>query len=527
MIRPLSDIYSTSSATTDQTTPTRTAAVQPPPPAAVRNSPMRAARNYGLGQIDRFNMDFFSGSMTADQAIFGAISVARNRARWLARNHDLTRKFLIMAKTHIIGAKGIRMQSRAADLIGGALVDSEIDQQILEEAYIDFSKARNFSIDGRMDRRVSSQVGVNSLFVDGECIVRKIRGADNPYSVAFQLIDSELLDYMLNVPRSSGTNEIKMGVEVDINNKPVAYHFLDGAPATWAGTAAISTSHTRVLASEIEHIFVQERPGQTRGFSWLMAVGNRAKMLDAIETAVSIGYRVAASKMGFFKAGEGYEPPEDKDGNPISDFGDVPTDCAPGQFWELPEGLDFVAFDPGYPGANYDEYTKSLTRSMAAGLGVSYPEFGNDFSSVSYSAGQIGVHSDVALWSDFQQLWIDYFEEPVFREWLLMAMTVGALPFPMRKLAKFQRVSFQPPRRKHIDPMKTHAAQSRALGDMSRSPYDIAAENGADFEDVARDFARAKRLLEKEGLPIPQSWGAHVELSPSEVAALAQDAPAE
>jgi lambda family phage portal protein len=253
-----------------------------------------------------------------------------------------------------------------------------------------------------------------------------------------------------------------------------------------------------------------------------MATGQRAKMLDAIEQAVTIGYRVAASKMGFFKRGEGYTPPE-KDGEPVDDFTPVPQDVAAGEFWELPEGLDFEAFDPGYPGADFGEFTKSVTRSMAAGLGVSYPEFGNDFSSVSYSAGQIGVHSDMALWSDLQQFWIDAFEEPNFIAWLPMAITAGLLKLPMAKLAKFQRVKFQPPRRKHIDPFKTHKAQSIALGDMSRDPYDIAAENGVDFEDVVEGFARAKALLEKHNLRVPESWGASVELSEAESAALVAD----
>lgn len=491
------------------------------PPSVGRGRPL--GRGYGLGEIDRFSQDFFSGSLSADQAVFGGIAVARNRARWLARNHNLTRKFLVMARTNVVGSKGIRLQSRAADLVGGAWKDSPFDQQLIEEAYIDFSKARNFSLDTRMDRRLFAQVAFQCVLVDGECIVRKVRGADNPYALALQLIDAELLDHRLNRPRVGGKNEIRMGVELDVNEKPLAYYFLEAAPATWSGVSYIGTKHTRIDAAEIEHIFFPERPGQTRGFTILMATGQRAKMLDSIEKAVTIGYRVAASKMGFFKPTEDYTPPTDKDGNALDDFGEVPSDCAPGEFWELPEGLDFEAFDPGYPGADYGQFTKSITRSMAAGLGVSYPEFGNDFEGVSYSAGQIGVHSDIALWSDFQQFWIDRFEEPVFREWILMAITIGALKLPISKLDKFQRARFQPPRRKHIDPLKTHKAQSIALGDMSRSPFDVAAENSVDFEDVVKDFARAKKLLEKEDLPIPQSWGAAVELSEAEAAALVAD----
>lgn len=159
-------------------------------------------RSYGMGNIDRLSQDFFSGSMSADQAVFGALEVARNRARWLSRNHDLTRKFLIMAKTHVIGAKGIRLQSRASDIVKGHLVDSEMDQEVIEAAYSEFSKARNFSIDTRLDRRLFSQVAFQAVLVDGECIIRKIRGADNKFGLSFQLIDAELLDHNVNRPKN-------------------------------------------------------------------------------------------------------------------------------------------------------------------------------------------------------------------------------------------------------------------------------------------------------------------------------------
>jgi len=108
---------------------------------------------------------------------------------------------------------------------------------------------------------------------------------------------------------------------------------------------------------------------------------------------------------------------------------------------------------------------------------------------------------------------IEDFEEPVFREFLLMAMTSGALALPLSKLWKFQAAKFQPPRRKHIDPLKTHNAQRIALGDMSRSPYDIAAENGADFDDIVDETLRAVEILKAAGLPVPESWGAGRDLA--------------
>ncbi|HNX52340.1 MAG TPA: phage portal protein [Pontiellaceae bacterium] len=463
------------------------------------------SRNYAFGRPSRTADDFFSGSLSADQAVFGSLYAMRNRARQLERDDSHVRKFLIMAKTSIIGAKGIRLQSKAGDFIKGQFYPSRFDQDLIETAFEDFSKSWNFSIDGKLDRRRFAQVAIQRVLVDGECIIRRHRGA-GMYGIQNQLIDAELLDHTLNQPASSNRNEIRMGVEIDANGKPLAYHFLEEAPPAWMGTAVSTANRKRIPANDINHIFIQERPGQTRGVTWLAPTGLRARMLDGIETAVTVGYRVAASKMGFFRPGENYEGEE-------IETADIPSDVTPGELNLLPKGIEFQSFDAGYPNAEFDGFKKSIVREIAGGLGVSYPELGNDFGGVSYSAGQIGVHSDAALWSDLQQFWMDSFEEPNFREFLLMSITSGELQLPLSKLRKFQNVRFQPQRRKHIDPLKTHNAQRIALGDMSRSPFDIAAENGADFEDVIDETKAAIEMLKAAGLPVPESWASGKALS--------------
>lgn len=472
------------------------------PPSAIKPP---SSRSYAFGKPSRTTDDFFSGSLTADQAVFGSLYAMRNRARTLERDDSHVRKFLIMAKTSIIGAKGIRLQSKAGDYLKGKFIPSRYDQNLIETAFEDFSKSWNFSIDGKLDRRRFAQVAIQRVLVDGECIIRRHRGA-GLYGIQNQLIDSELLDHTMNQPASTGRNEIRMGVEIDPNGKPIAYYFLEEAPPLWMGAAVSTASRKRIDAADITHIFIQERPGQTRGVTWLAPTGLRAKMLDGIETAVTVGWRVAASKMGFLTPNENYEGEEIQSS-------DVPTDVSPGALDILPKGMEFSSFDATYPNAEFEGVKKSIVREIAGGLGVSYPELGNDFGGVSYSAGQIGVHSDAALWSDFQQFWMDSFEEPCFREFLLMAITSGALALPLSKLRKFQNVRFQPQRRKHIDPLKTHNAQRIALGDMSRSPFEICAENGADFEDVVDEFAAAIELLKSAGLPVPESWAMGKDLS--------------
>ncbi len=453
----------------------------------------RGRRHYTMAQVDRLTADFNPASFFGDQVVFNNLQIMRNRARDLERNNPYVVKFIAMARSNVIGSKGMRLQSLAAK---AGNRQTARDRQMIEAAYIQFSKALNIDVAGRLDRRLIAQQSLQRIIVDGECLLRLYPGK-GPHGLQIQSLDPDLLDHRLNRSRSSGRPEIRMGVELDPFGKPIAYHLIDPPPV--GSLPAMPLRHTRVPAGEIIHRYRQERPGQTRGITWLAPVGIRANMLAQIEHAIDVGYRVGASKMGLLKRDENYDGPDDPP--------DVPEGVSPGEMWELPFGMSLETFDPGYPTADFAEFKKSVIREFASAFGISYPELGNDFQGVSYSAGQIGVQSDVAFWSDWQQFWIEGFEEPLYQKWLPRAITSGILPLPKGPLESYIAVRFQPPRRKHIDPLKIHSAQRIALGDLSRSPFDIAAENGADFEDVVEDYRRAKELLAAHGLPVPETWG--------------------
>jgi len=482
--------------------PVRNASLQPSP--GIRFSTGRGgSRNYEFAAETRFTGDFPAATMTADQAVFAAIQTTRNRARQLEANHPLTRKFIIMAKTNVVGAKAMRLQSRAGDLVKGKIQPDKMAQGIIERAYLDFSKARFFSIDRRLDRRRFMQMAIARMVVDGECLVRKIRGADNKHLFALQMIDADLLDHRLNCEASSTSGRIIMGVEVDEanGNRPVAYHFRQQQANLFGGILTHSEpgQHLVVPAAEIIHYYEPERPHQTRGITYLAPAGIRAKLLDGMEQAVLVGYRTAASKMGFLSPDENYEG-EDLDAK------DIPTEVAPGQLDLLPKGIKFYQFDPAYPNADYDGLKKSVTREIAGAFGISYPELGNDYQGVSYSAGQIGVQADSRVWQNFQATLIEMVEENIFIDWLEVQLIFGKLPFPLSRKNKFLAHRFQPPKGRNIDPLKTAKAHELELSIYGADPYEVAAAYGHDLDDTLENFRRAVDAAEDLDLPIPPSW---------------------
>ena len=76
---------------------------------------------------------------------------------------------------------------------------------------------------------------------DGEAFVRLWRGFEgNPYGLALQAIDADLIDETFNRPRRGSENEIRMGVEIDAIGRPVGYWIWN--PATFGTRPACGSA---------------------------------------------------------------------------------------------------------------------------------------------------------------------------------------------------------------------------------------------------------------------------------------------
>ncbi|MCF1193541.1 phage portal protein, partial [Mangrovimonas sp. AS39] len=93
------------------------------------------------------------------------------------------------------------------------------------------------------------------------------------------------------------------------------------------------------------HLFLQLRPGQTRGVPPLSPVMLTLKLVDEFTIATLMQARIAASAGGFFETDPtAYTPQENApDGTPGRA---LELDLEPGVTRQLPPGLKFAPFDP-------------------------------------------------------------------------------------------------------------------------------------------------------------------------------------
>jgi lambda family phage portal protein len=251
--------------------------------------------------------------------------------------------------------------------------------------------------------------------------------------------------------------------------------------------------YRRVPASEIIHLYLDERIDQSRGVPWLVASLKPLRMLAGYQEAELVAARTASAKMGFFtkETPEGMTGEEDAKGN-------LTMDATPGVIEELPPGVKFQSWDPSHPGNNYSGFVKGALRGVASSLGVSYNTLASDLEGVNYSSIRAGLLEEREVWKAVQRFLVENMAEPIFTEWLWVELLSGRIPLPPEKFDKFNAPEFRPRRWSWVDPKKDMEAHILAIGAGLTSRRAAIAEGGGDvwdtFADIAADSALAAQF---------------------------------
>lgn len=450
-------------------------------PAVEKASPMRK-RNYHAGAVGRLFADFQGSYGSADADLRPDLALMRNRARQMARDDVYVKRYLELMETNVIGDNGMVLQVKARDTAGGMDV---IGNRIIEEAWTVFGRVGNCTADGRMSFVDLQKYVVRALARDGEAFVQVVRNRSFAHGIAFHPFEADLVDEG-KTERAKNGNEIRMGVEVDQYQRPVAFYVKRKHPGDTQFTSVTATESIRVPADDILHIYQPLRAGQTRGETSLHAALTQIKMLNAHREAELVASRMASSKMGFFVSDSGEDTPADDYGNGVPII-----DAEPGTFHQLPAGVDFKPFDPSHPSTAFGEFQKHILRGTASGLGVSYASLSGDLSDTSYSSVRQGALEERDHYKMLQKFVMEHFVLPAYGIWLRHVMEFGYINLPVTRFDKFFSAStFRPRGWQWVDPAKEISAAVSAMHAGIMSPQDVSAQYGRDFEETQSQWQR-------------------------------------
>lgn len=460
----------------------------------VRSLTHRPRASFAAAQVNRMTLDWIMAHRSADQEIRGALLTLRDRARELVRNTSWVRRYVKLLDQNVIGPKGIRLQGRIRS--GDVPLTTANDR--LEEAWARWGEVGSCTVDGKLSFLDLQHLLLRNVPADGEILIRILRGFDNPFGFALQVLDPDQLDESYDVPATPGfnENEIRMGVELNPWGRPVAYHIWSGHPSEPMGRS----ERRRIPAEDIIHLGEPDRPHQTRYVPWLASVMLDLNMLRGYFEAELVAARVAAAQGGFFtrKTDDvvGADVDEEEGEEPLA------MDAEPGTFTELPPGFDVKTFNPEHPTAAFPDFVKAILRSVATGLGVSYNALANDLEGVNYSSIRAGMLDERDSYRTLQQWLVEHFHQRIYAEWLPWALLTGHLDARV-PLARYRAVSWQPRGWAWVDPEKDQDAAIKGIEKRLTSRKQVLAAQGVEFEEVIDDLVEEERLMEEKGLSTP------------------------
>ncbi|WP_316348488.1 phage portal protein [Desulfuromonas acetoxidans] len=460
-----------------------------------RGRAFEAAKSSRLGSIG-----LHSNSYDAD--IRMGLRALRSKSRWLFENNDYAKQFYRLLKINVIGPKGITLQNKAVTESG------ELDKEantLIETGFADWGKRGVCDVTGKLSWLDAQWLFIETVGRDGECLVELVHGFPNKYGFAIRFIEADHLDENLNRELSGGRH-IRMGIEFDKWDRPIAYHLLQKHPGDIAGFGSSASSfgnqYRRVIAENMVHGFLTERVRQSRGVPWSHTTIRRMALLDGFEEAALTNARAGASKMGFFtkSSPEVGEEGNEYHGSEEDENGDIISEFEPGILEELPWGWDFKEFNPGYPNGETEPFTKLQLRGAAVGWGTQYHALTGDLTDVNFSSIRQGELIGRDGWKFLQAFVSSVFCDPVKTAWQRSSMLTQALPLPMRDFDRLNVMKWCPRTWGWVDPVKDMT--SFYMEARSRSLNGMMAERGIDLYEEIDAMAEERKYAKSKGIDL-------------------------
>lgn len=354
----------------------------------------------------------------------------RNHARYLERNHDLTRGALRTLVNNVVGPNGIGIEPQPRRRDGS--IHTEYAEQLRR---LRRQWCRRPEVTGRMHWAQAERMSAYSWMRDGEMfsqlVIGEVPGLRHPGPVPFSI---ELLEAdFVPLEYSDLSRKIRQGIQVNDWGRPVNYHVFRRDPRE-AGAWISPTDLKSIPAANMLHVSTMDRLHQWRGISEFASVLNRVEDLKDYEESERIAAKIAASMAAYVKrnAGtDGFDSDQDKrekdeDGRPI------PREMRmqPGMiFDDLMVGEEIGLIDTNRPNPNLVAWRSGQLRAYAAGIGASYSSISRDYSGT-YSALRQEL---VEQWVHYAVLADDFagqFSLPVWETLVRVAHLSNVLPIP-------------------------------------------------------------------------------------------------
>ena len=450
-------------------------------------------------QQSRLTSNWVASAASADAELKGAIKKLRERSRDLVRNNPHAKNAVRTICSNVIGPNGIKLQSQIRKQRSGGKLDQKVNDSI-EMAWREWGHYDSCHTAGRLCFQDIERLCLSSLIESGEVFIRIVKKTFGRSKVPFalEIYEADQLDDDYTGQSTVKDNKWRMGVELDEWGRAKTYAFLTEHPGdTPFPIQENMKRHMLLPADEVIHLYVTERPGQTRGVPWMATAIQPLHHLSGFQESSLIRARASSALMGFITSPEGELDPggEVYEGDRVSEF-------SPGQWNYLGAGQNVTIPDMDSPSGEFEPFMRAMLRSMASGIGVSYESLSRDYSTSNYSSSRLALLEDRAQFRTIQNYLIENFHTRVFDTFLDMAVLSGRLNLPTfdTETERYKRVKFIPRSFEWIDPIKECQANKEAVKAGFKTQTQVLMEQGHDLDEVLTERKREVEQAKELGL---------------------------
>jgi lambda family phage portal protein len=453
------------------------------------------------------------------------------RAQDMMRNDAFVQAGGELHKDNIVGAMFMLSSKPNVKVLGLDDTWATEFQEEVESKFTLWAESLNNWPDASRRNTLTSLVrlAVGTYVAGGEVLatVEWRRDRPRPFSTAIQMIELSRLcdpgDQSYDFDRTRG------GIQFDSYGAPQGYYIrraLPGQMNQWRDTFRWSYVKARngIGRPQVIHIVEQQRPGQSRGISQLVAalkemrITKRFRDITLQNAVINASFaatieselptQAVFESLGGGNVSSGVIDYATQYLGAISQYADnarnMQIDGA--RIPHLMPGSKLNMMPMGTPGGVGTEFEASLLRYIAANLGVSYEQLSKDYSETNYSSARAGM---VETWKAMQSrkmIVADRFASTIYRLWFEEALNMGEITAMPRKAPNFYeglnmeaytKCEWVGAARGQIDELKeTQAAILRLK--MGLSTYeDEHSRQGKDWRQTFAQMKREKDLMKE------------------------------
>lgn len=425
-------------------------------------------------------MPNYDGSQNVETAL--DLVTLRARSRDMGRNNPWAKKAVASIAANTVGT-GIQPSFSSEGRAKGRL-------EAIKSAWRNWADTTACDFNGKMNFYGIQRLAMRTVAEAGECIILKRRSKNaSGIPIQLQILDPDFLDHSKDVKSFSRAGVaggyITQGVEFDKDGRIRGYWLYRSHPGEFGSYGGSEF----VAAEDVIHLYEILRPGQVRGVPFGSSAFLRLKDYNDYEDAEVVRQKIAACFAVFIQ-----------DADPSIGAGSGTANAQtlervePGIIEHLPPGKS-VAFANPPTTTNHDGFSRRNLQGVAAGYGSTYEALTGDLSNVNFSSGRMGwieAQRQIEIWQ-YDMLVPQMLDKSW--EWFAEGGKVAML-FESGGI----RVSWTPPRREMLDPVKETTAMVSQVRAGFKSWSEAIREFGYDPQAVLSELTEDMKSIKAAGL---------------------------